>query len=54
MLGMSEAEVQMALGQVSDSVSNEVGNRRVMYSNLGHPMDVIFVKDKATAIMPHH
>lgn len=53
-LGMSEAQVQMALGQVSDSVSNEVGNRRVMYSNLGHPMDVIFVKDKATAIMPHH
>ena len=53
-LGMSEAQVQMALGQVSDSVSNELGNRRVMYNNLGHPMDVIFVKDKATAIMPHH
>ena len=53
-LGMSEAEVQMALGQVSDSVSNEMGNRRVMYSNLGQPMDVIFVKNKATAIMPHH
>ena len=52
-LGMSESQVQMALGQVSDSVSNEYGNRRVMYSNLGHPMDVIFVKDKATAIMPH-
>ncbi len=52
-LGMSESQVQMALGQVSDSVSQEYGNRRVMYSNLGHPMDVIFVKDKATAIMPH-
>ena len=52
-LGMSEAQVQMALGQVSDSVSQDVGNRRVVYSNLGHPMDVIFVKDKATAIMPH-
>ncbi len=52
-LGMSESQVQMALGQVSDSVSNEYGNRRVMFSNLGHPMDVIFVKDKATAIMPH-
>ncbi len=52
-LGMSESQVQMALGQVSDSVSQEYGNRRVMYSNLGHPMDVIFVKDKATAVMPH-
>ena len=52
-LGMSESQVQMALGQVSDSVSTEYGNRRVMFSNLGHPMDVIFVKDKATAIMPH-
>ena len=52
-VGMSEAEVQLALGQVSDSVSQDLGNRRVMYSNLGHPMDVIFVKDKATAVMPH-
>ena len=52
-LGMSESQVQMALGQVSDSVSSEYGNRRVMFSNLGHPMDVIFAKDKATAIMPH-
>ncbi len=52
-LGMSEAQVQLALGQVSDSVSQEYGNRRVMFSNLGHPMDVIFVKNKATAVMPH-
>lgn len=52
-LGMSESQVQMALGQVSDSVSTEYGNRRVMFSNLGRPMDVIFVKNKATAIMPH-
>lgn len=52
-VGMSEAEVQMALGQVSDSLSTDYGNRRVMYNNLGHPMDVIFVKDKATAVMPH-
>jgi hypothetical protein len=52
-LGMSEAQVQMALGQVSDSVSQEYGDRRVMFANLGHPMDVIFVKNKATAIMPH-
>ncbi len=53
MPGMSEAQVQMALGQVSDSTSQDYGNRRVVFSNLGHPMDVIFVKDKATAVMPH-
>lgn len=49
-LGMSEAEVQLALGQVSKSVSEEYGNRMVVYSNLGHPKAVTFVKDKATAI----
>ena len=52
-LGMSESQVQMALGQVSDSVSNELGNRRVVYSNLGQPVDVIFVKNHATSISPH-
>ena len=52
-LGMSESQVQMALGQVSQSLSNEYGNRRVVYSNLGKSMDVIFVKNQATAIMPH-
>jgi type 1 glutamine amidotransferase len=46
MVGMSEAEVQMALGQVSDSVSKRYGDRRVMFSNLGHPMDVVFVKNR--------
>lgn len=49
-LGMSEAEVQMALGQVSKSVSEEYGNRMVVYPNLGHPKAVTFVKDKATAV----
>lgn len=51
-LGMSEHQVQMALGQVSKSVSNEYGNRMVVYANLGHPMAVTFVKDKATAFRP--
>ncbi len=49
-LGMSEAEVQLALGQVSKSVSQEYGNRLVVYSNLGHPKAVTFVKDQATAV----
>jgi hypothetical protein len=51
-LGMSERQVQLALGQVSKSVSEEEGNRLVVYSNLGHPMAVTFVKDHATAFRP--
>jgi hypothetical protein len=51
-LGMSEHQVQMALGQVSKSVSNEYGNRMVVYANLGKPMAVTFVKDHATAFRP--
>jgi hypothetical protein len=51
-MGMSEAQVQMALGQVSKSVSEEVGNRMVVYSNLGHPMAVTFVKNHVTAFRP--
>jgi hypothetical protein len=51
-LGMTEHEVQMALGQVSKSVSNEIGNRLVVYSNLGHPVAVTFVKNHVTAFRP--
>jgi hypothetical protein len=50
--GMSEAEVQLALGQVSKSGSETYGNRTVIFSNLGKPIDVTFEKDKATAIRP--
>ena len=50
--GMSESEVQLALGQVSDSGSQDAGNRTVTYANLGHPVDVTFVKDRATVIKP--
>jgi hypothetical protein len=52
-LGMSEREVQMALGQVSESLSNDYGNRLVRYNNLGHPFDVTFVKNKVTSFKPH-
>jgi hypothetical protein len=51
-LGMSERQTQMALGQVSKSVSNDYGNRMVVYANLGKPMAVTFVKNKATAFRP--
>ena len=48
-LGMNERQVQMALGQVSQSTSKEYGNRMVVYANLGKPMAVTFVKNKVTA-----
>jgi len=48
-LGMNERQVELSLGQVSKSVSNEYGNRLVVYSNLGKPMAVTFVKNKVTA-----
>jgi hypothetical protein len=51
-LGMSERETQMALGQVSKSLSNDYGNRLVVYANLGKPIAVTFVKNKATAFRP--
>lgn len=51
-LGMNERQVQLSLGQVSKSLSNDYGNRLVIYSNLGHPMAVTFVKNKVTAFRP--
>jgi hypothetical protein len=51
-LGMTEHEVQMSLGQVSKSESKEIGNRLVVYANLGHPIAVTFVKNHVTAFRP--
>jgi len=51
-LGMNERQVQLALGQVSKSLSNDYGNRLVIYANMGKPMAVTFVKNKATAFRP--
>ena len=51
-LGMSERQVGLSLGQVSKSESNEYGNRLVEYWNLNHPMAVTFVKNQVTAFRP--
>ncbi len=51
-LGMDESAVQLSLGQVSKSLSNEYGNRLVIFANTGHPMAVTFVKNKVTAFRP--
>jgi hypothetical protein len=51
-LGMNERQVQLALGQVSQSTSNDYGNRMVIFANMGKPMAVTFVKNKVTAFRP--
>jgi hypothetical protein len=48
-LGMNERQVELALGQVSQSTSQDYGNRMVVFSNLGKPMAVTFVKNKVTS-----
>jgi hypothetical protein len=50
--GMNEHQVQLALGQVSSSGSEVYGDRVVLYSNLGKPMAVTFVKDHVTSFRP--
>jgi hypothetical protein len=48
-LGMSERQVGLSLGQVSKSMSSDYGNRMVVFDNLGHVMAVTFVKDQVTS-----
>ncbi|MEO6807044.1 MAG: hypothetical protein ABI286_12045 [Edaphobacter sp.] len=48
-LGMNERQVELALGQVSQSTSKSYGNRMVVFANLGKPMAVTFVNNKVTA-----
>jgi hypothetical protein len=48
-LGMNERQVELSLGQVSQSTSNDYGNRMVVFANMGKPMAVTFVKNKVTA-----
>jgi hypothetical protein len=46
--GMNERQVQLSLGQVSKSLSNDYGNRMVVYANMGKPIAVTFVKNAVT------
>jgi hypothetical protein len=48
-LGMNERQVELSLGQVSKSTSKDYGNRMVVFSNLGKPIAVTFVKNQVTA-----
>src|ERR1700730_15195543 len=51
-LGMNERQVELSLGQVSNSTSKTYGNRMVVFANLGKPMAVAFVENKGTAFPP--
>ncbi|MDR3746027.1 MAG: hypothetical protein P4K80_07860 [Acidobacteriaceae bacterium] len=51
-LGMSEREVNLSLGQVSKSTSQDFGNRMVIFQNLDKPMAVTFEKGHVTAFRP--
>jgi hypothetical protein len=51
-LGMNERQVELSLGQVSQSTSKDYGNRMVVFANGGKPMAVTFVKNKVTAFRP--
>jgi hypothetical protein len=50
--GMNERQVQLSIGQVFKSESEKYGDRECVFDNLGHPIDVTFVKNKVTAIHP--
>ncbi|MBB5058483.1 hypothetical protein HDF16_003197 [Granulicella aggregans] len=49
-LGMSERQVSLSLGQVSKSQSQDVGNRTVNFDDQGHPVDVTFEHNKVVSI----
>lgn len=48
--GMSERQVNLALGQVSTPGPGSVGNRTVVYDNQGHPVTVTYANNRATKV----
>lgn len=51
-LGMSENQAMMALGQVMKPDSDNMGNRTVVYDNLGQTVTITFAENKAVRITP--
>ena len=51
-VGMSENQAMMSLGQVITPSSDSVGNRTVKYDNNGHPIKIEFIDNKATSVTP--
>jgi hypothetical protein len=52
LVGMTEQQTGLALGQVQQTGSSAFGDRTVNYDNLGHPVEVTFVKNHATSVTP--
>jgi hypothetical protein len=50
--GMSENQAMMALGQVLVWHGSTPGERSIHYDNNGHPVTVVFAKNKAVTITP--
>jgi hypothetical protein len=51
-LGMSEPQAMLALGQVMDPHGDEPGNRTIDFDNNTHPVAIEFANGKAVKIMP--
>ncbi|MGC9198386.1 MAG: hypothetical protein ACP5E5_05530 [Acidobacteriaceae bacterium] len=51
-LGMSENQAMMSLGEVTTPSSDDTGNRTVLFDNNGHPLRIVFVNNKAVKITP--
>jgi len=51
-VGMSENQAMMSLGQVITPSSDSIGNRTVTYDNNGHPIKIEFIENKATSVTP--
>ncbi len=51
-LGMTENQAMMSLGQVLVWHGGTPGNRSITYDNDGHPISIIFTNNKATNVTP--
>jgi len=51
-LGMSENQAMMSLGEVTVPSSDALGDRNVKFDNNGHPLSIQFVGNKAVKITP--
>ena len=51
-LGMSENQAMMSLGEVTVPNSDNTGNRAVKFDNNGHPVVIVFSNNKAIRITP--
>ncbi len=52
MLGMSENQAMMSMGQVITPHGDKIGDRSVTYDNNGQPVNIDFVGNKAVKITP--